>query len=172
MMAISVRRAVETDQAAIESLVWSAAVNPRDIRWRRFLVAEKDGRIVGVQQVRVHRGGTREVASRVVLPQYRRRGIGTELMRVSLAGESGPLYVQCSEKWAPYYERFGFRRVELSELPPDLRKEHRIARVIVALRSLYLRRRLSVVPMERSTRRSTPATHVGKRNVSRTPING
>lgn len=147
-MATSIRRAVEADQAAIGSLVRSAAVNPRDIRWDRFLVAEKDGHVIGVQQIRVHRDGTREVASRVVLPQFQRRGISTELMRASLARESGPLYVQCSKMWASYYERFGFRRVNPSELPLDLRSEHRIAKVIVALRSLYLRRRLSVVPMK------------------------
>ena len=146
---ITIRRAVEGDQAEIRTMVRAEALNPRNLDWSRFLVAEVGERIVGSQQVRVHSGGTREIASRVVLPQFRGRGIGTELMRAALVREPGPLYVQCSAKWAPYYERFGFRRVKPSELTPDLRREHRIARAVVALRSLYLRRRLSVVPMKR-----------------------
>jgi amino-acid N-acetyltransferase len=145
---ITTRPAVAGDQAEIRAMVRAEALNPRNLDWSRFLVAEAGDCIVGAQQVRVHRGGTREVASRVVLPQFRGRGVGTDLLRVSLTKQHGPLYVQCSERWIPYYERFGFRRVKPSEVPPDLRREHRIARVVVAVRSLYLRRRLSVVPMK------------------------
>lgn len=148
-MATSIRGALETDQAAIESLVRSAAVNPRDIRWSRFLVAEEGNLLVGIQQVRTHKGGTREVATRMVHPEFRRRGIGTGLLRALLVRERGPLYLQCGEQWAPYYERFGFRRVKPSELPADLLKEHRIGRIFVALRSLAVRRRLRIVPMKR-----------------------
>lgn len=148
-MQVEIRPAVEADQDVIQAMVRAEALNPRHLHWPRFLVAEDGNRVVGAQQVKVHEGGTHEMASRVVLPRFRRRGISTELMRASLAREPSPLDVQCSEKWVPYYEQFGFRRVKASELPPDLRGEHRIARIIVALRSLYLRRRLSVVPMKR-----------------------
>lgn len=149
LLETTIRPAVEADEAEIRAMVRAESLNPRNFHWPRFLVAEAGSLIVGAQQVKVHRGGTREVASRVVLPQFRRRGISTRLMQASLVRESGPLYVQCSEKWTPYYEQFGFRRVKASELPPDLRGEHLIARVVVALRSLYLRRRLNVVPMKR-----------------------
>lgn len=148
-MAISIRHAVETDQAAIESLVRSAAVNPRDIQWSRFLVAEEGNLIAGIQQVRTHKDGTREVATRVVRPELRRQGVGAELLRALLAREHGPLYLQCGVQWTPYYERFGFRRVKASKLPADFRREHRVGRIFVALRSLVVRRRLSIVPMKR-----------------------
>lgn len=146
---VGIRPAVEADAATIKSMVRAERVNPRNLHWPRFLVAEVGGRIVGVQQVRVHKGGTREVASRVILPEFRRHGIGTELLRAALVQDHGTLYLQCNEKWTRYYERFGFRRVEPSELPADLREQHRIARVVVALRSLFIRRKLSVVPMKR-----------------------
>ena len=161
MTLISIRRAVEADQETIGALVRSAAVNPRDIRWPRFLVAEEEGgSVVGIQQIRTHRGGTRELASRVVRPGFRRRGVGSKLLRAHLAEESGPLYLQCGEGWVPYYEKFGFRRIAPSELPADLRREHIIGRFFVAARSLYLRRRLRIVPMKRDLGdRWTPSTN-------------
>lgn len=146
---ITIRLAVEADDAAIRAMVRAEAPSPRNLHWSRFLVAEEGDSIVGAQQVRVHEGGTHEVASKVVLPQFWGRGISTELPRASLAQEHGPLYVQCSENWATYYEQFGFCRVRVSKLPSDQRQEHHIARGVVALQSLYLRRRLSVVPMKR-----------------------
>jgi N-acetylglutamate synthase-like GNAT family acetyltransferase len=146
---VGIRPAVDADAATIKAMVRAERVNPRNLHWPRFLVAEVGGRIVGVQQIRIHKGGTREVASRVVLPKFRRRGIGTDLLRAALVREHSTLYLQCNENWTPYYERFGFRRVEPAELPADLRREHRIARVFVALRSLFVRRKLSVVPMKR-----------------------
>lgn len=48
-----------------------------------------------------------------VLPDHQRSGIGTELVRRVLA-EVGDLYgvdVCCDDDVVPYYERFGFRRV-------------------------------------------------------------
>lgn len=119
---IEIRPAVEADGATIRSMVREARLVPTNLHWSRFLVAEEGELIVGIQQVKVHKGGTREVASRAVRPQFRRRGIGTELMRAALARKSGPLYLRCNEKWARYYERFGFRRVEPTGLPADFRR--------------------------------------------------
>lgn len=48
-----------------------------------------------------------------VLPQYQRSGIGTELVRRVLV-EIGDIYgvdVCCDDDVVPYYERFGFQRV-------------------------------------------------------------
>lgn len=154
-MAVAIRPAVEADGATIKSMVRAGRVNPRNLNWSRFLVAEEGNLIVGIQQVKIHKSGTREVASRVVRPEFQRRGISTDLMRSVLAREHGPLYLQCNEHWIPYYERFGFRRVGPSELPADLRREHWIARVVVAVRALFVRRKLSVIPMKRDARSDT-----------------
>jgi N-acetylglutamate synthase-like GNAT family acetyltransferase len=117
IMSITIRPAVETDQAAFKSMVRAARINPRNLHWSRFLMAEEGGRIVGVRQVKIHNGGTREVASGVVRPEYRRRGISAKLMHATLAREPDPLYLMCDQKWAHYYEQFGFLRVEPSDLP-------------------------------------------------------
>lgn len=149
LTAIKIRPAVEADEPTIKSMVRAARINPRNLHWGRFLVAEDRGRIVGVRQVKVHKGGTREVASGVVLPEYRRRGFSAELMHAVLARERGSLYLMCDEKWSRYYERFGFRRTKPTELPPDFRKEYRIGRIVTSVLSLFVRRNIRIIPMKR-----------------------
>ena len=89
------------------------------------------------------------MASGAVLPGYQRRGIGAELIRALLARKHGPLYLRCNEKWARYYERFGFCRVKPSELPPDLRRDYWTARIISAVPFFLLRRSMRMIPMKR-----------------------
>lgn len=96
------------------------------------------------------------IATRVVRPEFRHRGISKALMRAVLARESAVLYVQCGHQWARYYERFGFRHVHPSGLPPDIRRQHRLTRIFVALRSIWVRRRLRIVAMKRDAPRNAP----------------
>ncbi len=154
---ITIRPAVEADQATIESLIRMARINPRNLHWSRFLVAEDRGRTVGVRQIKAHKGGTREVASGVVLPEYRRRGISARLMRAVLAREHGPLYLMCDEKRTRYYERFGFRRMEPSGLPADFHREYRVGRIVTSLLSLFVGRKVRIVPMKRDGHRAWSA---------------
>jgi N-acetylglutamate synthase-like GNAT family acetyltransferase len=151
IMSITIRPAVETDHEEIKSMVREARINPRHLHWNRFLVAEEGGRIVGIRQVKIHKDGTREVASGVVRPEYRRRGISAKLMHATLAREPGPLYLMCDQKWAHYYEQFGFLHVEPSQLPSDFRKEYRTGRVITSVLSLFVRRDIRLIPMKRET---------------------
>ena len=150
-MSITIRPAVETDQAEIKSMVRAARINPRHLHWSRFLVAEEGGRIVGIRQVKIHKECTREVASGVVRPEYRRRGISAKLMRAILDREPDPLYLMCDQTRAHYYEQFGFLRVEPSHLPPDFRKEYRTGRIITSVLSLLARRGIRLIPMKRET---------------------
>jgi N-acetylglutamate synthase-like GNAT family acetyltransferase len=90
-MSITIRPAVEADQSTITALVRAARINPRNLHWQRFMVAEVDRQIVGVHQVKIHKNGTREVASGVVLPAHRRKGVSAQLMQALLAGEPGVL---------------------------------------------------------------------------------
>src|SRR5678815_3334267 len=98
----------------IRDRIHAARLNPRGLDWQRFLVAEADGRIVGIRQVKQHAGGTREVGSGYVLPDYRRQGISKALMDTLLSREAGTLYTLVDAKWIPYYEQFGFQRVEVA----------------------------------------------------------
>jgi amino-acid N-acetyltransferase len=150
-MTIHIRPAREEDQETIVSFIRQAKLNPRNLKWQNFLVAEDNGNVVGVRQVKVYEQGTREIASGFVLPEYRRQGISARLMEALLARETGPLYTMVNEKRAPYYEPFGFRRVDVSQLPSDFRNEYRIGRIVTTLRSLFSRDRVHIIPMRRKS---------------------
>jgi amino-acid N-acetyltransferase len=151
-MEIKIRPARQEDQQTIVSFIRQAKINPRNIHWQNFLVAEENGNIVGIRQVKVYDQGTREVASGYVLPECRRQGISAQLMNELLARETGPLYTMVNEKRAPYYEQFGFRRVEVSRLPSDFRKEYRIGRIITTLVSLFRKEKIRISPLKRERR--------------------
>lgn len=148
-MALTIRPARKEDQETIVSFVRQAKINPRNLHWENFMVAEENGQVIGMRQVKVHSHGTREVASGFVLPEFRRRGISARLMNELLARESGPLYAMVSEKRAGYYEQFGFRRVDLNQLPADFLKEYRIGRIVTTLISLFRKERVRIVPLKR-----------------------
>jgi len=148
-LAINIRPARQEDQQTIVSFVQQAKINPRNLHWERFLVAEENGQVIGIRQVKIHAGGTREVASGFVLPEYRRQGISAHLMNEILRHEAGTLYLMCRDLRAPYYEKFGFRRAEVDQLPSDFRKEYRIGRIVTSLMSMFRKDKVRIIPMRR-----------------------
>lgn len=148
-MTFQIRPARPEDQEIIVSFIRQAKLNPRNLHWERFLVAEKDGQIIGIRQVKVHAQGTREIASGFVLPEYRRQGISARLLDELLAREAGTLYTMVSEKRAAYYEPFGFRQVDARQLPTDFRKEYRLGRIVTSLMSAFRKERIRIIPMKR-----------------------
>jgi amino-acid N-acetyltransferase len=148
-VAINIRPARQADQETIVSFVRQAKINPRNLHWQNFLVAEENGNVVGIRQVKVYPKGTREAASGFVLPEYRRQGISARLMNELLARETGPVYVMVNQKRAPYYEQFGFQQVDPKELPSDFRKEYRIGRIVTTLMSIFSKERIKIIPLKR-----------------------
>lgn len=148
-MTITIRPARQEDQPTIVSFIRQAKINPRNLHWERFLVAEEDGQVVGIRQVKVHALGTREVGSGFVLPEYRHQGISARLMNEILSRETGSLYTMIQEKWTPYYEQFGFRRAAVNQLPSDFRKEYQIGKIITTLISLFMKEKVRIIPLKR-----------------------
>jgi len=72
-MAVRVRAAGPDDQSVIAGLVRQARLNPRDLRWSRFVVAERDRAVVGVAQVRVYPDGLVQHPLTLTLAELRRR---------------------------------------------------------------------------------------------------
>jgi len=150
-MTIHIRPARQEDQQTIVSFIEQAKLNPRNLHWQNFLIAEENGQAIGIRQVKVHPQGTREVASGFVLPEYRRQGISAQLMKEILSREKGTIYLMCRDRRTPYYDQFGFRQVESNQLPSDFRKEFRIGRIVTSLMSIFSKDKVRIVPMKRES---------------------
>jgi amino-acid N-acetyltransferase len=126
------RPARVADQGAITSIVRAARINPMGLDWRRFMVADAAGRIIGVGQIKPHHDGCRELASIAVVPDRRGEGIASRLIQALLASEppGGPLYLICRPPLEAFYTRFAFHRIQASEMPPHFR---RIARLMAVM---------------------------------------
>ncbi len=144
-MTVSIRPAVLEDQETIRSMVRAAHLNPLDLDWQHFLVAEDSGRIAGIGQVKSHRDGSRELASLVVLPDRRRQSIGGALIRALLEREPAAVYLMCRQSLQAYYARFGFEKIEPEEMPRFFRRFFRLAGVI----SKIVRRPSQLIVMKR-----------------------
>jgi amino-acid N-acetyltransferase len=116
---LKIRPAAAEDQATIRRFVKDARLNPMSLKWPNFVVAEEDGEIVGVGQVKAHGDGSRELASIVVVPARQGCGIGSKVIRTLLANNpGGVLHLTCRRELQGYYERFGFRRLDRAQFPP------------------------------------------------------
>jgi N-acetylglutamate synthase-like GNAT family acetyltransferase len=92
------------------------------LNWPNFVVAEEDGAVVGIGQVKPHGDGSRELASLAVVAARQGQGIGSTIIKALLARERGILHLTCRRQLGGYYERFGFRRLEPAEFPPYFRR--------------------------------------------------
>jgi N-acetylglutamate synthase-like GNAT family acetyltransferase len=129
---MKIRPARAEDQATITAMVRSAHLNPMDLNWRRFLVAEDETGIVGAGQIRPHTGAP-ELASLVVREDQRGNGVGGQLVQALAAQSPGTLYLFCRWQLESYYARFGFRVIEVREAPSSLRMRYAIGRFITRL---------------------------------------
>lgn len=125
-----VRRATAADRWAIRCLVWGAGINPLGLRWQRFVVAEAGGAVVGAGQVKPHRDGSRELASIVVAPGRQGEGIAGAIIGALQRRAAPPLYLICAGRLAGFYPRFGFRAITRGEMPPELRRLHRLGTLV------------------------------------------
>ena len=148
-MQITIRPAIETDQPVIRAIIRAAFINRTGLDWRRFLLAEDQGRIVGVGQVKPHADGSRELASLAVIPEYQGQKVGSKLVQALLAREQGRIYLFCIAKLAGYYAQFGFKLVQRTDLPPSLARLHRLGNLLgYTLSPLFTGHRIEVVAMQ------------------------
>lgn len=127
-----IRPAQVKDQPTIVALVRRAHLNPMDLNWQRFLVAEDETGIVGVGQIRPHAGAP-ELSSLVVRGDQRGRGVGGQLIQALMAQSPGTVYLFCRAQLEGYYARFGFRAIAVKEAPPSLRTKYAIGRLFTRL---------------------------------------
>ena len=133
-MSLAIRQATEADQSTINRLIKEANLNRMSLKWPNFVVAEEDGAIVGLGQVKPHGDGSRELASIAVVPARQSHGIGSAIIKALLARELGAiLHLTCRRELGGYYERFGFRRLVAAEYPPYFKRLMPIVNVVARL---------------------------------------
>ena len=147
-MPVTLRKATADDQPVIRRLVRTAGLNPLNIHWPNFLIAEDHEQVVGIGQVKPHRDGSRELASIAVIPERQKQGLGSLIIRALLARERGPLFLLCVDGNETFYGRFGFRLVQVHALPPILRNTYRLGRIATLLASL-VGSRIRIIAMHR-----------------------
>jgi N-acetylglutamate synthase-like GNAT family acetyltransferase len=149
--ALTIRPATQADQPTIRKMIREAGINPMNLKWPNFLVAEESGLTVGIGQVKRHGDGSPELASLAVVPDRRRQGIGSTLVRELIARHGGEvLYLTCRSQLEGYYERFGFRRLQRAELPPYF------ARLIPTINAIGRLYRMRILVMRLDPPRNPP----------------
>jgi N-acetylglutamate synthase-like GNAT family acetyltransferase len=129
-----VRAATEEDNAAIRRLIHRVRINPMSLDWRRFLVAvDSSGNLLGCGQLKPHAKDVVELASIAVEPAYQKQGIASAIIDQLLAKAPRPLYLVCRGPMGPFYQRWGFRGLETSEMPTYFRRLARFAGVVAPL---------------------------------------
>jgi len=117
---VYIRAAQAQDASIIKKMVRDAQLDPTAINWQRFLVAEVDGKIAGIGQVRKHRD-CEELGSLIVLKEHRGKGIAAQLISELEARAGRPLFLDCRDRMIPYYERFGYKVIRYWDAPLTLR---------------------------------------------------
>ncbi len=123
-----IRKATKNDSGFIRRLILRVGINPLGLKWRRFLVAvNENGFKIGCAQVKVHKDGTRELASVAVVPFYRHQGVAHGLIRKILENQEAPIYLTCRGSLVSFNERFGFyEMLDLESMPAYFRKVKRV----------------------------------------------
>jgi amino-acid N-acetyltransferase len=147
-----IRRATADDQPVITRLVRHARLNPRGLDWHGFVIAEAGAVPVGVAQVRQHSDGSRELASLVVLPEYRGRSVAGRMVDTLLADETGPVFTIIDRPYVQHFTRWDFRPVGDEGLPRSMARQLRIGQIVTSIGSLLSHRRIRLQPLRRPPR--------------------
>ncbi len=120
MSEVQLRQAVAADEAMIKQMVKEEDLDPTSLKWEQFLMAEKDGVIVGIGQVRIY-PNCHELGSLIVKEAYRGQGVGGMLVKALVARETGDVYLECVTSNEGYYAQFGFRKIPWWQAPVPLK---------------------------------------------------
>ncbi|MBE7380414.1 MAG: GNAT family N-acetyltransferase [Leptolyngbya sp. SIO1E4] len=132
------RPACSQDSWPLRRLVFSAKLDPTQLRWQQFWVIEHQGQIIACGQLRTF-AGCQELGSLVVIPAWRRQGLGTRLTQHLIQQATHPLYLEClGSMLAAFYQRLGFVPLGETELPAALRRKFGISGAIARLLRLPL----------------------------------
>jgi N-acetylglutamate synthase-like GNAT family acetyltransferase len=128
----TIRSAVAADEATIKAMIRTEHLDPLNVHWQNFQVAEEAGRIIGIGQVKPYRSG-RELGSLVVVPDRRQHGVGGAIINALIERERGPLLLFCLAFREPYYAKFGFQRCGLRNLSGEFKLKYALGTIFTRL---------------------------------------
>jgi amino-acid N-acetyltransferase len=126
---LTLRQAQARDLWSIRKLVFSAKLDPTQLRWQQFWLIESESKIIACGQLR-NFSDAQELGSLVVVSSWRKKGLGTYLAKHLIEQASKPLYLEClGNNLANFYTRLGFVIVSWQELPQSLRFKFAISQL-------------------------------------------
>jgi amino-acid N-acetyltransferase len=119
MVATHIRPATEADQETINQMVKAAQLDPTALHWSHFVMAEQDGQVIGIGQIRPY-PRCRELGSLIVRKEFQEQGVGAQIVNALLEKETGVVYLECMAHNEQYYARFGFVQIPWYRAPRPL----------------------------------------------------
>ena len=119
---IQLRPALAEDQPTILAMIREARLDPTSLKWQNFTLAQSDGHIVGIAQIKPF-ADCREFGSFAVRREWRNRGVGKLLIETLLAHETGDVYLMCNAPMMPYYRKYKFEQIGFDVAPGTLRRK-------------------------------------------------
>jgi N-acetylglutamate synthase-like GNAT family acetyltransferase len=129
----SLRPATEADFPAIKALIKEAHINPTRLDWRRFTIAVLGEDVIGCIQLKPVSGDLMELASLVGHPSHRHQGIARALIEHLLSDAPRPIYLTCRSGLEEFYEKFGFQKLDVEDMPAYYRRMKRLVDIFVKL---------------------------------------
>ena len=117
---VTIREATIDDDAIIKQMIRNVRLDPTSLKWQNFLIAEHEGEIVGIGQIKQY-PGCEELGSLVTKKSYRGQGIGGKLIEALETRAGRPLYLFCGAYNEGYYQRFGYETISWWNAPPFLK---------------------------------------------------
>jgi N-acetylglutamate synthase-like GNAT family acetyltransferase len=108
----------------ILDLIMLVKGDDRKLEPSQFLVACNNDQVVGCIRTVQAESDCKELASLVVLPQHRNKGLGSNLVQKILDKDKfRPLYLVCFRRTANFYIPHSFQLEEITNLPPTLKRD-------------------------------------------------
>jgi N-acetylglutamate synthase-like GNAT family acetyltransferase len=128
------RPAVKSDDKFIHDLIHQVGINPMNLNWEHFIIAEdKDSIPIGCVQLKPHKDGSLELASLAVIESFRGLGVARALIEYELARSPRPLYLMCLPELENLYRKFQFDAVDLADMPPYFRRIKKFMSLVIKL---------------------------------------